>query len=857
MLNIDQIFIDGAYKEILVDTQSPRISLTVSSDKNDCVITQTTLRLFLDQTCVWEKNILGSQTLYIPYDGKTLLPLTRYRLDVITQSNHGDSAEHSITFLTARFTLPWKGQWISDSSYQFKEKTSPQPFTFRKLFSIKKAIAKAFVTSTALGIYEMTLNGKKVGNDYFAPGLTSYQHQIQYQVYDVTSELQFENEFQVVVAGGWAVGSFNYIRTNKIANDIHALKLECLIFYQDGTQETIVTDENWEITLNGRYQMAEWYDGETYDASIDQASIRWKKANIITPRYHAALLAQYGESVRHIETLKPISVKVEDDGEIILDFGQNFAGVICAKMTASHGQIVEFSHAEVLHNGRLFTKSLRTAKAKATYIATTGEQVYSPRLTYMGFRYVGVKGIALDQIDLSAFVLHSELREIGTFSCSNPLLNQLQSNIRWGGKSNFVDIPTDCPQRDERQGWTGDIAMFASTACFLFDMQKFLIKWLKDMQKEQGKGGGIPMVVPRQGDKWPVMATSAWGDSCILVPWALYQYSGDQEILRSFYPMMKKFMKAARFWQNLFSVGKHRYIWRFPFHFADWCAPNETAAQWIKKGPWVATSYFVNSANIMNEIANILGLESDQQIYQKWARKATSAYRDVFTDGKGKLKREFQTAYVLPLHFKMTTPTESNAYVENLARLIRDADNHLQTGFTGTPYILFALADYGRADVAFDVLNQDTVPSWLYEVKAGGTTIWERWDALRSDGTINTGDLMKPDQEESGGMVSFNHYANGAVGDFLYKRVVGIEPLTPGYKTFKVAPIIGGGLTHAEASIITMYGKIEASWAIVDQQLIQKVTVPVGTKATVHLPSGAVHEFGSGQYVLSEAYIRK
>ncbi len=577
----------------------------------------------------------------------------------------------------------------------------------------------------------------------------------------------------------------------------------------------------------------------------------WKNADVTAPRGNPDIIAQYGYPVRMQEAKKLISCAVSPSGELIYDFGQNFAGVISAQIQGTKGQTVVFRHAEVLVDGELFVKSLRTAKATATYICKNGQQSYSPRLTYMGFRYVGVSGITKDNLDLSGLVLHSDFEEVGSFECSNVMINQLQSNIQWGGKSNFVDIPTDCPQRDERQGWTGDIAVFARTACYNFDMSRFIDKWLLDMQKEQGSGGGLPMVIPRAGDSWPSMANSCWGDSCVLVPWAEYLARGNIQLLEKQYPTIKRFLKAAKWWSAFLSFRpRDRYIWRFPFHFGDWCAPDESAKQWIGKGKWVATAYFANSCAITAEIASILGKKEDASYYLRLREKIIDSFRKVFTDGKGKLKKEFQTAYVLPLYFGMTKGGETKEMAKNLARLVREAGNHLTTGFTGTPYLLFALSDNGYMDTAYDLLLQDTCPSWLYEVKAGGTTVWERWDALRPDGTVNIGDLQgkKSDESSGGGMVSFNHYANGAVGDWLYRRIAGIEATSGGYKTFQIKPLLGGGITWAKGTVSTPYGEVKSDWHINNNLFVIQVTVPVSTSCTLVLPNQATYHIKSGHY---------
>jgi len=346
-----------------------------------------------------------------------------------------------------------------------------------------------------------------------------------------------------------------------------------------------------------------------------------------------------------------------------------------------------------------------------------------------------------------------------------------------------------------------------------------------------------------------VMASACWGDSCVLVPWAEYLARGDTGLLRAQYPVIAAFLRAALWWSGLFSVTPTgRHVWRFPFHFGDWCAPDGTAKDWVAKGKWVATAYLANSCALAARIAGLLGRDDDARRYETVRRRVVAAYRKAFTDGAGTLKEEFQTAYVLPLAFGMTEGTETAVMADNLVRLIRDAGGHLGTGFPGTPYLLFALSDHGHLDAAYDLLLQDTCPSWLYEVATGGTTIWERWDALRPDGTVNTADLTHPGDDTGGGMVSFNHYAGGAVGDWLYRRVAGLEATSGGYKTFLVAPRPGGGLTWARATHESPYGEICSAWTLADGTFALDVVVPCSTTATIRLPNGDECVVPSGRY---------
>jgi alpha-L-rhamnosidase len=761
--------------------------------------------------------------------GGALEPFTEYPVTVVATGRSGETATAEASFRSGRLDTPWVARWITDATIDFPKNASPAPMLARRSFITRGAVKRAWLEATALGIYELELNGRKVGDAYFAPGLTSYEHHLQYQTHDVTSLLGAENELRVVVGGGWAVGSFTYGRTSRIAADRQAFLCELHVEYDDGSAEIIPTDDRWSVASGGRFRAAEWYDGETYDATIDEDALAWRPADLTTPRGKPALLADYGAPVRAQQELTPVSHTVAPSGEVVYDFGQ------------------------VLVDGELFVKSLRTAKATATYVCRDGEQEYSPRLTYMGFRYVGVTGIDPAGLELTALVLHSDLPETGRFASSNELLNRLDDAIRWGGRSNFVDIPTDCPQRDERQGWTGDIAVFASTAAYQFDTSRFLDKWLRDLSAEQGRGGGIPMVVPRAGDRWPTLATACWGDSCVLVPWAEYLARGDVELLRRQYPTMKRFLRAAKRWAGLFSIRPtRRLIWRFPFHFGDWAAPEGGAKDWVRKGKWIATAYFANSAGLMARIAGLLGEERDARFYAELRARIIRAYREVFTDGEGRLKKEFQTAYVLPLHFGMTSGDESTAMATHLSRLIDENGGHLATGFPGTPYLLFALSDHGRLDEAYDLLLQTDCPSWLYMIASGGTTVWERWDALRPDGTVNTADLSSG-SEEGGGMVSFNHYAAGAVGDWMYRRIAGIEPVAGGYREFRVAPRPGGGLTSASGSVLTPYGRASSSWTLEGGRFSLRVEVPVSTTATVELLDGSRHVVESGAHAFTSA----
>ncbi len=467
----------------------------------------------------------------------------------------------------------------------------------------------------------------------------------------------------------------------------------------------------------------------------------------------------------------------------------------------------------------------------------------------MGFRYICVTGIDERSIlSISARALYSTIRQVGHFHSSHEALNQLHSNIVWSSKSNFVDIPTDCPQRDERMGWTGDIAVFAPTAAYLFDLTRFFEKWLTDVSHEQLPTGGIPNTVPAQGfgfpTTMPTMAVDFWGDAALLVPWAQYQARGDKRVLEKFYPMMKKYVDACKFWANLCSFGQKRYIWNthHSLHFGDWIAPDVLQMhQWQKRSKYTATASLRNTSRLLSQIAQILGKDADAEKYRKFSEKVALAYESVLTDN-GRLFEEFQTGYVLPLYYDMFSESAKKTALSRLVQMIKENDYKIGTGFPGTPYILFVLANNGHPDIAFKMLLNDICPSWLYEVKMGATTIWERWDGLDENGQCPIGD------DGTDQMISYNHYASGAVGDFLYRKIAGIEPIEPGYKRFKIAPLMHEAITSVRASYLSPYGEIRVDWKREDNQLTIHLDVPVGTTAVVEIANTDAMTLQSGRH---------
>lgn len=844
MLHITRFAVEHLTSGCVTDRPRPRFSFALDSDRENVSLKRAVL-----EGDGWRMET--SAQAHIPYKGSALQPFTVYPVTLTAEDDAGEQAAASLTFETGRMDTPWTGQWITCGSYHFTEKrVSPVPMTFRRQIRTTKPVVSARLYATALGIYDLYLNGARVGQRYFAPGFTSYAHHLQYQTYDLTGLLTGEDTLTAVVAGGWAVGSFVFTRQNRHDADRQALLAELRLTYADGTTEVIGTDRRWEVTMQGNVTMADLYDGETYDATVDLNHAAWESASPERLRISPAIVADDSAPVTAHEVFTPVSC-TRVGHELIYDFGQNFAGVVRFTVRGRAGQTINVRHAELLNpDGTLNTAFLRTAKATATYICRDGEQTWSPTLTYMGFRYVSVTGVEAQDIDLTALALYSELEQTGSFSCSHELLNRLQSNIVWGAKSNLMDIPTDCPQRDERMGWTGDIAVFSPTACYNFDMSRFLEKWLRDLRSEQNPGGSFPNTVPSQGYGFPAtmppIAVDWWDDACVLVPWAEYQARGDLELLREMYPAIQRYIKACQFWAGLLSTGKKRYIWDTPavLHFGDWIAPDvPQMGQWQARAKWTATASLRNTTALAAKIASLLGREEEAVAYRDYSDRVADAYVSLFTDGKGKLNNEFQTGYVLPLWLGMFSDEQTKGRAAaHLAALVERGDDCIGTGFPGTPYILFALADNGQTETAYRMLLNTKCPSWLYEVKCGATTIWERWDGLDENGVCPIGD------DGTDLMISYNHYASGAVGDFLYRRVLGMEATEPGWRSFQVKPVLGGGLTWAGGSVRTPYGEVSTRWQREGERFTLTVTVPVGSTCTITLPDGTSERRGSGNY---------
>ena len=731
-------------------------------------------------------------------------------------------------------------KWIGTGQKNNRHNSLP-PELFHKSFHLKALPLRAVLRVSAMGIYAAEINGQRVGDCYFAPGYTHYESYMQVQNYDVSRLLKIgENRLDITVANGWWLGSIG--NKNNRYGDCRGLIAALTLTFADGREQNIATDESWRATSDTPVRYADFYNGETIDLrNTAEQSWHWLPVQPLSGKL-PALKPHFGAYVREDCRLTPVL----RNGSIY-DFGQNHAGVLQLTVKAKRGTTITVRHGEILdESGRLFTKNLRGAKQTLTLVCGhDGENFFAPRFTFMGFRYAEITADSdFEVVKAESVVLTSDCKPIGEFSCSDGKLNRLFQNIQWGQRSNFIDIPTDCPQRDERMGWTGDIAVFAETATYNRDIGSFMGKWLYDLSQYQRPNGTLPVTIPENKTYQPTpfkVPIAIWGDAATMVPWAVYRAYGDFDALTAQYDSMKAYTDAEIRAAAKTGRGKRKFLWdKNPFQYGDWCAAGESFSQWKRKGKYLSTAYFANSVNIMRQAAHELGKEADEAYYTRLLANIKDAFATLCLREDGKLTGDFQSNYVCALYFDLVPEARKAAVAERLVELVRAGNHTVRTGFAGTPYLCFALADNGYVEDAYKVLQNEKAPGWLHTVKAGGTTVWERWDALDENGHFYKG--------SGADMVSFNHYAYGAVGAFFYRRILGIEPVTAGYKEFRIQPIPGGTLQYAQGSLETGHGRIEVKWEQMDGIFTLHVTIPANTQCTVILPDGSVHTVGGGEY---------
>jgi alpha-L-rhamnosidase len=881
-----------------IDVKTPRFAWQLLTERRGA--RQTAFRLLAatdttvleqDEGDLWDSGRLESdQSVHIAYAGKALNSRQRVYWKVLVWDDTGAVTESD----TAWFEMGllqregWSATWIEGNLTGGARSTIPVPF-LRKPFYLPGQVASARLYATALGVYECSLNGETTGDNVFTPGWTDYRKRIQYQVYDVAHLLhEGENVLGSILGDGWAVG-FIGLGNRQFYADRPALLAQLEITLADGQQLTIVSDGSWKHQY-GPVLESDMFMGEAYDARLEMPD--WNRPGFDDQEWlevvergdpGALLVATSGPTVKRIQELTPISEPVVKGDLIhkraILDMGQNMVGRVRFKGTAPAGTTVVLRFAEVLKsNGYLYTDNLRDARATDVYtFKGDGEEVWEPSFTFHGFRYVEVKGYPgeVTRDTITGIVLHSAMDQTGDFESSNALFNQLQHNILWGQKGNFLDVPTDCPQRDERLGWTGDIQVFARTAAFNMDIAGFMTKWAQDVTDAQSESGAVPPVVPSVMPGF-TDGGPAWADAVIICPWTIYLCYRDRRIIEEQYDTMTRFMRfVLETSPNYIRCAPEYEGWR---GFGDWLSINAETPRDL-----IGTAFLAYDAKLMAQIAEVLGRSEDAERYRTLFSEVKDAFGRRFLKGSrpaviaepafradidhadavsrgnapvvdsGPVTSEVfntdlftpqQTAYVLALHFDLLPESLRPLAVAELGADIKRRDMHLSTGFVGAPYLPQVLSDNGELETAYALLHQTTWPSWLYSVTKGATTIWERWDGWTEERGF-----------QDPGMNSFNHYAYGSIGAWLYQTVAGIEidPANPGYKHTYIRPQPGGGLTSARASLQTVYGLLESNWRLEDNVLHLEVTVPVNTTATVTLPNAQVESITENGQMLEQS----
>ncbi|WP_405813401.1 glycoside hydrolase family 78 protein [Streptomyces sp. NBC_01390] len=716
----------------------------------------------------------------------------------------------------------WEARFITPRDHGALD--SPAPELVRTVV-LRPGVVSARLYATAHGVYTASLNGTRVGDEVLAPGWTSYRHRLRYQTHDVTALLtEGANTVSVLLGNGWYRGHLGWWGARALYGDRLALLAQLEVRYADGSMDVFGTDEEWRARDTG-VVADDLYKGQRTDLRFAPGPATGPVE--VLPDEEAALprlVAPEGPPVRVTEELPALRVWQSPSGRTLADFGQNVVGWVRLRVRgAEDGQEVTVRHAEVLEDEELCTRPLRTADALDTYLlADSAEAVLEPSFTFHGFRYAEITGVPdLRAEDLHAMVVGTDLRRTGWFSCSDPDLEQFHENVVRATRGNFLDVPTDCPQRDERLGWTGDIQVFSPTAAFLFDSAGFLSTWLADLAADQHPDGAVPWVIPEVLDvETPTAA--AWGDAAAVVPWVLYERYGDLGVLRRQYA-------SARAWVDKAASLTTDGVWTGGFQFGDWldpAAPPDDPFAARTPADVVATACLIRCADVVARTADALGRSQEADKYRALAARTRAAFARVFVTPAGRIVGDSPTAYAMALQWELLAGPEQRATAgRRLADLVRTNGFRIATGFVGTPLMTDALTSAGRPDLAHRLLLEKGCPSWLYPVTMGATTVWERWDSMLPDGTVNPGQ-----------MTSFNHYALGAVADWMHRTVAGLAPAAPGYREFTVRPLPDRALTHASARHITPYGEASVSWRREAGRFQLEVTVPVGTRATVHLP---------------------
>jgi alpha-L-rhamnosidase len=852
---------EWATNPIGIDEPTPRLTWTLHAERRGARQSAYEIRVASNPdsfaTPLWTSGrVASSESVNRPYAGPALRPGRRYHWQVRAWDDRGQASPWSNPAFWETGLMgaaQWKAKWIVPGLSVDTTRSNPAPI-LRTDFSLEGTIVSARAYVTAHGLYEMEINGKRVGTEVLAPGWTSYDERLQYQTYDVTDLVQRgANAAGVTLGDGWYRGRLAWEkRRNTYGKDV-ALLAQIVVRYADGREQVIGTDERWKVAT-GPIVASDIYNGETYDARLERAG--WSRPGYADADWKSPRVASYplqnlvaplGPPIRRIEELKPKAVLKTPAGETVFDMGQNMVGWVRLRVRGPAGTTVRLHHAEVLDKeGNFYTANLRTAQQADSYtLKGDGDETFEPHFTFHGFRYVKVEGYpgtpGTDAI--TGIVVHSDMPRTGTFVTSDPMLNQLYHNIVWGQKGNFVGVPTDCPQRDERLGWTGDAQVFSRTAAFNFDVAGFFTSWLRDLAADQRDNGSLPDVIPDVLSRHSTTAntsSSGWGDATVIVPWTMYLAYGDTRLLERQYPSMRAYVEYQR------KTAGDKLLWNSGWHYGDWLAFATTRADYpgaTTDKDLIATAFFAHSTDLLARSAKALGKTEDARAYHDLFERIRAAWTKEYVTASGRLSSNTQTAYALALEFGLLPEARRADAGVRLAADVRSI-GHLTTGFLGTPYLADALTQTGHLTEAYRLLLNKRYPSWLYPITRGATTIWERWDGEKPDSSF---------QDTS--MNSFNHYAYGAIGDWMVRTVAGLDldESQPGYRHLLIAPQPGGGLTSARAELRTPYGSAASGWTLEGGRMRVTVRVPPNASATVHLPSARVAAVTEGGRAVATA----
>lgn len=806
----------------------PRFSWKIKAKKKNTKQAAYTLQVRCEEKLVWDSGkVMDSRSVLVPYGGQNLEEEKRYQAAVIAEDNYGNTGEASLWFETGIFDAQSFAAQMITHNFPVEETACP---VFYRKFGAEKQVKKACVYATAHGVYELYINGRRVGEDYMAPGWTSYQKRLQYQHYDITEYITKDNRLEMPVGNGWYKGIISFdCKPNRYGEKVEAFA-EIHIWYADGEKEVIATDESWGVRT-GEIRYSEIYMGETRDSADPE-----KREGIVTevPFDKSVLTPQENEPVRVTERIRAKRVFKDSQDNILVDFGQNITGLVEVKIKGERGQKIRIRHGELLDKeGVFYPDTLRTAVSHDIYILNGEEQVLMPHFTFHGFRYIAVDGIENVKAEMfTACAMHSDMEKIGSFSCSNEKVNQLQSNISWSLRDNFFDIPTDCPQRDERLGWMGDAQVFSWTAAFNRNTARFFTKWMRDVCAESSLDKGVPHVVP---DIVGSSSSAGWSDAAVIIPWVVYQTYGDRRILEESWKCMHEWVDYIQDKTN------EDGLWMTNYQFGDWLALDREEGEGSIGATdvyLVANAYYLYVTDLVKKTAEVLGKAEDAAYYQNLYEKTLKSFREEYYTSRGRIVSETQTGCVLSLYFHLAEEKDKKKILQSLTANIENHKNHLTTGFVGTPYLCHALSENGGHDTASVLFMREDYPSWLYAVNMGATTIWERWNGIYPDGS-----MPHP------GLNSMNHYANGSIGDWMYRKIGGINQVEAGYHKFYIKPMFVRGIEEADTELETPYGKIRSFWCCRNGKIRVEVSVPANTTALVYLPEKEdVLEVGSGNY---------